>query len=388
MLNLTIKRTLLAAAFYTGVGLLFCGGAIAQQKNYMVIGYVGAFGKPLNVKAISARKLTHINYAFVNCRDSLACLDNPKNDTANFRALNQLKKDNPDLKVLISIGGGTRSRFISDAVLTPTSRAKFAKSAVDMVSHFGLDGVDVDWEYPGQIGNNNNVFRPVEDKANFTLMYKEFRRQLDLLGKKTGKKYLLTGAFNVSKNYTDHVELAGVARYMDFINLMTYDFSGPQGTVGHHTNLYGYGTLGPRSADKGIRDYMAMGVPPEKLVLGVAFYGRGVRASTTINNGLGGPADRSFDREKIQAGGYMRINDSLVDRNGYVRYWDSTAHAPYLFNPTNRNFISYDDVQSTKEKAEYVKQHHLAGAFFWEYFNDPKETLLDVLDAELLGQGH
>jgi chitinase len=353
----------------------------AQEKSYKVIGYVGAFGRPINVAGINAKKLTHINYAFVNCRDSVAYLDNPKVDSVNFSQLNGLKTVNPELKILISIGGGTRSRFISDAVLTESSRVKFARSAIILINKFDLDGIDLDWEYPGQRGNNNNVFRPV-DKHNFTLIFMEFRKQLDELSLKTKKKYLISGAFNVSKVYTDHVELSEVAKYMDYINLMTYDFSGPGSTVGHHTNLYSYGSLHPRSGDKGITDYIKMGVPPEKLLLGVAFYGRGVQASTTNNHGLGEIEEEPNPGVKIPAGGFTKLKDSLINKNGYIRYWDSEAMAPYLFNAANRFFITYDDEQSTKAKAEYVKSHHLAGAFFWEYFEDPEESLLNVLDKE------
>ncbi|PUZ25654.1 chitinase [Chitinophaga parva] len=365
-----------------GAGLTTPVSARAQPP-YKVIAYVGAFGHLLNVQAIDAKKLTHINYAFVNCKDSLCYLDHPQNDTTNFHQLNGLKQLNPSLKILISIGGGTRSRFLSDAVLTPTSRHKFVASAVGLVQHFDLDGVDVDWEYPGQAGNNNNTFRPVEDKPNFTRMWAEFRRQLDSLGRITHKHYLLSGAFNVSKAYTDHVDLAAVARYMDYINLMTYDFSGPQHTVGHHTNLYGYGTLSPRSADKGIRDYIAQGVPPGKLLIGVAFYAHGMKAATTAHHGLGEKVDTLSTGEKIPAGGFTQLKDSVINQHGYTRYWDSAAHAPYLFNDSTRYFITYDDEASTREKAVYVQQHHLGGAFFWEYFNDPKTYLLPVLHAQL-----
>jgi chitinase len=363
---------------------VFCGINQGQtQKKYYVVGYLGAFGSPINVDQIEAKKLTHINYAFANCKDSMAVFDNIKNDTANLRKLNSLKKINPNLKVLISVGGGSRSRFFSDAVLTPTSRVLFTKSCIDMVRKYDLDGLDIDWEYPGQRGGNNNVFREVEDKRNFTLMWIELRKELDKLTTQTGRKYWLTGAFNVSKAYTDHVELSEVAKYMDFINLMTYDFSGPNSTVGHHTNLYNYGPLGPRSADKGIRDYISMGVPPEKLLPGVAFYSRGVRSTTTKNNGLGEPRAQLPAGTTIPAGGYSRLKDSVVNRNGYKRYWDNEARAPYLFNSENMNFITYDDEESTRLKARYAKTNNLAGVFFWQYFSDPKGYLLEVLNQEL-----
>lgn len=361
--------------------LNYVGNAQHHQK-YFIVGYVGAFGQPIDVNAIDAKKMTHINYAFVNCIDSMAVFDNPKNDTTNLKLLNGLKKINPDLKVLISIGGGTRSRFFSDAVLTPTSRRLFAKSSIDIVRRFDLDGIDVDWEYPGQRGGNNNVFREV-DQENFTLMWKELRRQLNQLGQVTGKKYVLSGAFNVSKAYTDHVNLEDVVKYMDFINLMTYDFSGPNRTIGHSTNLYGYGSLGPRSADKGIQDYIRMGVPPGKLLIGAILGSRSYRATTKENQGIGFPRARLPQGVTIPGGGFTTLKDSLINKHGYKRYWDKEAQAPYLFNSNNLNFITYDDEESVKLKCQYAKDHHLAGIFFWQYFRDPKEYLLKVMYKEM-----
>lgn len=112
----------------------------------------------------------------------------------------------------------------------------FAKTSVDIVRQNKLDGVDIDWEYPGQRGDNNK-FRP-EDKENFTLMFVELRRELDKLSTETGKKYLLTAALGASKNFIAHTEMDKVAKLLDYVYLMTYDFGGPNGTVGHHTNLY------------------------------------------------------------------------------------------------------------------------------------------------------
>ena len=122
----------------------------------------------------------------------MAWLTNRETDTVNFRILNRLKDVNPELKILISIGGWTWSGNFSDAVLTAESRSEFAKTSVDIVADYDLDGVDIDWEYPGQIGDNN-VYRP-EDKQNYTRMFKALRKELDKLSKTTGKYYELTTA--------------------------------------------------------------------------------------------------------------------------------------------------------------------------------------------------
>jgi chitinase len=386
-MSLKLPKSFLTAVILFSITFLTFNDAQAQKKKkHVVIGYVGGYnGRPINVDQIDAKKLTHINYAFVDCQDSMTVLGNIKTDTINFRLLNSLKKINPDLKILISIGGWTWSKHFSDAVLTPTSRVLFAKTGTDIIRRYNLDGIDIDWEYPGQRGDNN-TFRP-EDKQNFTLMFIEIRKELDKLSAETGKKYLLTAALNSSKNFIDHTEMGEVGKILDYANLMTYDMGGPGGTVGHHTNLYGYGTKGASSADKGIQDFIALGVPAEKLVIGVAFYGKGVLASTTVNNGLGekrAPAPPpGTPAPRIPAGGYTFLKDSIINKKGYIRFWDKEAKAPYLFNAENKHFITYDDEESVKLKSKYVKKNKLAGAFFWQYSSDLKGYLLTVLDENL-----
>lgn len=384
-INLTRSLSLLLV--FTLINSLNSFSQSSRKKKYVVNGYVGGYrGTPVNIDEIDANKLTHINYAFVNCIDSMAVLSNLKTDTINFRLLNQLKKVNPDLQILISIGGWTWSKNFSDAVLTPTSRVLFAKTSVDILRQHNLDGVDIDWEYPGQRGDNNK-FRP-EDKVNFTLMFVELRKELDKLSSETGKKYLLTAALGASKNFIANTEMDKVAKLLDYVYLMTYDFGGPNGTVGHHTNLYSYGPDGKSSsADQAIRDFIAAGVPANKLGIGVAFYGKAVDAASVENNGLGQervrPVAGTPAASAGQAGGYTKLKESVINQNGYTRYWDKQAQAPYLFNPEKKVFITYDDEKSTRLKAKYVKKHKLAGVFFWEYFSDPKEHLLNVLDKTL-----
>ena len=166
--------------------------ASPSSQTKIIVGYVPGFRGTLDGLSIDATKLTHINYAFVDVQDSMAWLTNIETDTVNFRILNKLKKVNPDLKILISIGGWSWSGNFSDAVLTPSSRQIFVKTSVEIVANNDLDGVDIDWEYPSQRGDDN-VFRP-EDKQNYTLMFKEIRRELDELSKNTGKYYELTTA--------------------------------------------------------------------------------------------------------------------------------------------------------------------------------------------------
>ena len=348
-----------------------------NNKKKVIIGYVPGFRGDLGDLKIDAKKLTHINYAFVDVKDSMAWLTNIATDTINFRKLNYLKKDNPDLKILISLGGWGWSENFSDAVLTENSRKKFAKTSADIVEQNNLDGVDIDWEYPGFKGEDN-VFR-TEDRKNFTLMFKVLREELDKLSEKTGKKYLLTTAVPDFTEFLNKTDMGKAAEYMDYVNLMTYDFYVPAGdTVGHHSNLYHSKNFVGRAAHRGITEYKAAGVPAEKLVLGIPFYGRSWIMKTGDNRGINRVAD-SVKR----AGGYTYIKDSLTTKPGFVRYWDEEAKAPYLYNEQTRQLIVYDDEESVKIKCEYVKENNLGGVMFWQYASDPKEYLLTTINENL-----
>ncbi|WP_026630263.1 glycoside hydrolase family 18 protein [Dyadobacter alkalitolerans] len=369
-------KYLLLSAF--ALIILSPASAFAQKKKkYIVNAYVGGFRGLVKTEEIDAEKLTHINYAFVNVQDSLAVLTNLATDSTNFRKLNEMKAaKNPDLKILISIGGWAWSENFSDAVLTETSRRKFAKSSVDIVRQFNLDGVDIDWEYPAMPGEEGNIFRP-EDRQNFTLMFKAIREELDLLQKEKSRAYQLTTAVGGSKSFIENTEMGLAQPFLDYVFIMTYDYGGKNGTVGHHTNLYDYNPDGS-SADRSVKNFMAAGVPASKIVLGAAFYGKGWEAATANNNGLGEKRVKS-----VQGGGYTKLKDTLINQNGYKKFYDKKAKAPYLFNESTKVLITYEDEKSVRDKCKYVKKNKLAGIFFWEYFNDPKEYLITEISKNL-----
>ncbi len=346
-----------------------------MDKKPVIIAYVGGFRGIAEIDSLDPSKLSHINYAFVDVKDNRAWLHNLSTDTINFRRLNELKKRNKDLKLLISMGGWTWSKNFSDAVLTDTSTHAFAYSCIDIVADYNLDGVDIDWEYPGLKGDNNK-FRP-EDKQGYTRLFKELREGLDSLEKITHKKYFVTTAVGAHQNYIEHTEMDKVAKYVDFVNLMSYDYAGPRNTISsHHTNLYTSSSdTAQESTDESVKAFIAAGVPADKLVVGLGFYGKGWEMESTDNNGL-----YRKTVKPVRAGGFDLLKDSLENKNGYIKYWDDVAKAPYLFNAATKHFITYDDERSIREKCEYIKKHGLAGAMFWEYADDKKEILLDVID--------
>ena len=234
----------------------FCSSAmttpsILKKTKPVIIGYIGGFRGLIKTDSVDVWRLSHINYAFVDIKDNRAWLHNETTDTTNLRRLSELKKVNPDLKILISIGGWSWSKNFSDAVLTDTSTRNFVSSAVAIVSRFNLDGIDIDWEYPGMIGDSN-MYRP-EDKEHYTDLFRNLRHDLDSLGNITHSKYYVTTAVGGSQAYIDHTEMDKVQQYTDYINVMSYDYVGGSDTIsGHHTNLYVSSGDGDQySADRG-----------------------------------------------------------------------------------------------------------------------------------------
>ncbi|MBS1529452.1 MAG: chitinase, partial [Bacteroidetes bacterium] len=290
--------------------------AQGRLKKHVIIGYVGGYHGLYDTAMVHPKMLTHINYAFVVIKNNRAYLEHEKTDTVNFHNLLKLKKINPGLKVLISIGGWGGSRYFSDAVFTDTARAAFAASAVAIVKKYNLDGVDIDWEYPNDIGAGN-IFRP-EDKHNYTLMFQQLRLDLDTLEKQIGRKLQLTAAVGGFNRFIKLTEMGEVAKYLDFVSLMTYDLADDTlHMVLHHTNLYAskaYKTL--CSGDFAVKDFEAAGVPANKLVMGVAFYGHTFMAVDSAKTILG--ARRSAEHlRRPNNGNYTFIRDSLINRNGY-----------------------------------------------------------------------
>jgi chitinase len=170
--------------------------------------------------------------------------------------------------------------------------------------------------------------------------------------------------------------------YLDWINVMSYDFfNSLTSTTGHHAGLYKSARALPtdRNADASIRQHLAAGVPPRKLVLGVAFYGRGFAGVTADHNGLNEPYER-YEADHS----YAELVEKYLDKQGFVRYWDEQAQAPYLWNPSTKTFITYDDPASLRSKTRYVREHGLGGVMFWELSQDATGHLLDVLDKGLV----
>ena len=342
-----------------------------MKQTYIVAGYVVDSKLP-ELAQEDLVKLTHLNVAFGHVQNDEIRTEHMK----HMDVLRSIKGEHPELNIILSVGGWSAGGF-SEAASSEKGRSTMANSAVRILTDFPFDGIDLDWEYPcyGEAGIQSSP----DDKKNFTLLLKTMRDALDRKGVQDGRHYLLTIAAGADQYYVDGTEMKQVQQYLDFVQVMTYDMRGGfQILTGHHTNLYtSSGDLFRISTESSINMFVQAGVPREKIVIGVAFYSRIWQQVPDINQGLHQMAGST--------GGYgpdfTDLAANYINSNGYTRYWDEEAKAPYLFNGTS--FISYDDEESIRHKCDYVKNNNLGGMMFWEYGCDQTHRLLDTIHKGL-----
>ena len=402
--------------------------------NKRLLGYFvqwGIYARNYRVKNIdtsgTAAKLTHINYAFGNVRNN-RCevgVTQPSNEATgaggdafadytkafsaaesvdgvadtwdqplrgNWNQLKELKAKHPGLKVLISLGGWTWSRGFSEAA-KPANRQAFVASCIDAYIRGNLpvtdgaggtgaalgvfDGIDLDWEYPNACGLSCGT---AEDRANFTALLAEFRSQLNAV--RPG--LLLTVAVGAGVDKIAATDPGQYAQYLDFINLMSYDFHGTwEPRTNHHSALFdspndpSTGDVRFYNSNDAVEAFLARGVPASKLNLGIGFYGRGWTNVPNVNNGL-------YQSGSAAAGTYEAGNEDyrVLKNLAWPSFIDPVARAHWIYNGTT--FWSFDNPAIVTEKMNYAKVQGLGGAFFWELSGDDAQgTLAKTMSAGL-----
>ncbi len=441
------------------------GGEPQPGADYAKVGYFvqwGIYGRGYTVKSLdttgAARRLTHLNYAFSNIDPvNLTCLNgvtkatspNPQDpnqgdgagdswadyekgfgagesvdgvgDTwdqplaGNYNQLRKLKAKYPKLKINISIGGWTYSKYFSDVAKSDASRRKFVQSCIDMYIKGNLpttggrggagvaagifDGFDIDWEWPGSEGHAGNHVSKA-DKANNTLLFAEFRKQLDALGATTGKKYLLTAftpadpaKIEAGWDITTKDGTPSVLDSMDFANVQGYDFHGSgsdnswePNRTGHQGNLYAdakdpYDTK--FSVDRTVQTYLDAGVDPRKIVLGLAFYGRGWQqvadgGAHGVWQSAGGAAPGQFPEEA----GTRGYDNLLASVPNLTVYHDEASVATYGYTGAGGQWWTFDDAWSIGKKTAWLRGKGLGGVMIWEMSGD-SGTLMTAVDSGL-----
>jgi chitinase len=413
-----ISRRLIAVAAAVLVGATAAPTvAQAHGKSYYKVGYFtqwGIYGRNFQVSKVqasgAAAKLTHLNYAFGNVSAAGTCVSADEwadwgvpftadlsvdgvADVAgqpisgNLNQLAELKKKNPNLKVLISLGGWTGSAFFSDAALTPASRAKLVSSCVDLWIKGNLpglapgagagifDGVDLDWEWPGSDGNVGNVIRP-EDKQNFTLLAAEFRKQLDATGKPSHKHYDLTAFLPAAPAKIDAgFEASKIFKYLDFGTVQGYDFHGSWETRTNQQSALRVPAGAPDNPDFSIQNainaWTSRGAPRHDLVLGLPYYGQGWTGTT--GSGLFAPATGPALGTFAAGTEDFKVLETLTAK-GYKLHRDWKDGTSWLSDGTT--FWTYDDPAQLLQKTAYIRSAGLGGAMMWSLDGDDTNASL------------
>lgn len=315
-------------------------------------------------------------------------------------AMRLAKRDYPHVRMMMSVGGWSQSANFVEAAATPAARKAFSDSAIELMRQYEFDGIDLDWEYPtferapDKNDNPNDQGNPratAADKENFTLLLRDLRAALDVAGAEDGVHYELTVAVGAGIDKIEQTEVDKYHQYVDFINLMTYDFHGAWETItGHQSQLYGrtdeynpYDEVVTQySVDQAVKHFMDRGVPSDKLVVGVPYYTRGWKGvqheevvpglpglyAEVIPNSFGyGGATGIFDGG-VPAGNnpYYYIVETLEKDPAFTKYWDPYAQVPYLYSESKGEFYTYDDPQSIGIKLDYINTNDLGGTIIWE----------------------
>lgn len=287
-----------------------------------------------------------------------------------------LKKQNRQLRVILSIGGWNDSPRFPAMAASDMARATFAQSAVKLVTDWGFDGIDLDWEYPENAAQ----------ASDFVKLLGELRKQLDAWTSANARGYhfLLTVASSAGPDHYNVLNLKEADQFLDSWNLMAYDYAGSWDTTsGHQANLFAdpsHPAATKYSTDKAINDYVAKGVPASKILLGLPTYGRAFDMSAGLGQPFHGVGPGSA---ALQTPGLWLYKD--LPRPGATELYDETAGASYSYDPSSRELISYDNVPSARDKGAYLKKKGLAGSFFWEASGDKQgaQSLVGVLAEEL-----
>ncbi|KAG5635271.1 hypothetical protein H0H81_011874, partial [Sphagnurus paluster] len=330
----------------------------------------GIYGRKFPPSKIPVQDLTHLLYSFANINpdtgevflsDDWADKDihypgdpwdeEGTNLYGNLKVIYNLKKQNRHLKVLISIGGWSYSSNFHPVVVSPDLRANFVYSAVTMLEDYGLDGIDIDYEFPGN----------EEQSRGYVDLLRELRAALDAhaIAKGTSYKFLLTIAAPCGPDSYQKLHIAEMDEYLDFWFLMAYDFSGPwDQATNHQANVYG----GSMSVSEAIYHFTSEGVPRNKIVMGIPLYGRSFAGS----NGPGMP---------FSGAGGGSWEDGVYDYRvlplpgAYVQH-DKRALASWTYHPDTQELVSFDSEDVARWKGEWIRREGLAGSMFWELSGD------------------
>ena len=327
--------------------------------------------------------LTHINYAhgrFKNPKTGDGGIVITESSKAPISKVVALKSVNPKLKVMLMIGGwGGHADGFSEMAKSDAKRTEFCKSVKELIDKHKLDGVDIDWEYPTVSADNETGCDPM-DTQNFNLVLRELRETL-------GTSKIISFASSSSGKYVDWKT---ASKYSDYVNVMTYDMGAAPN--GHNSPLHKSSRFTHRSWDEAVDAHVKAGVPKNRQVMGVPFYGKSEKPPKENTPEYTQYLSRKIFEYSVK---YYEIPD-ILEKGQYkgkalarpvTRQWDATAMVPFLVDAAGKNVLSYDDPESVAAKGAYVVANGHLGAMFWEYRCDTGDhALLGALVKAIYGK--
>ena len=320
------------------------------------------------------RLLTHINYAhgrFANPSTGDGGIVITESKKAPIKDVVALKSVNPNLKVCLMIGGwGGHADGFSMMARDPAKRTEFCQSVKTLLDKHNMDGVDIDWEYPTQSADNETGADP-SDTQNFNLVLKELRETL-------GTSKIISFASSSSAKYVDW---PNAMKYLDYVNVMTYDMGAAPN--GHNSPLHRSQRFDQRSWDDSVQAHEKGGVPKDRMVMGVPFYGKAEK-NPAEGTKIFDYSVRYYEMPDILNKGLYK-GKALA--RPVTRVWEPTSKVPFLVDASGKNVLSYDDPESVACKGEYVVENGHLGAMFWEYRCDTDDhALLKALCEAIYGK--
>lgn len=458
VLRFLMSTFVLAGAFLANVSATPLDAAGNTYRNVMYYGDWSIEDGQGNFfpKDIPADKLTHLNFAFLDFdvdgnlewTDEFAAVNvahdaSVTEGAANaglLNALQELRLQNPNLKIGVSVGGWTKSGDFALNAQDDAKRATLVDNLIKFVKYNEMDFLDIDWEYPGSARQADLVDSAQDegtpdaspaDRQNFITLLEDLRAGLDTLETETGKYYelsvaLAAGPYTLSMG----TDIPAVFDVVDFANLMTYDIHGAwENASNHHTGLYtnpsapqGGGKPWSFSINDSVTHYLNQGVDAEKIVIGTAFYSRGwgnvendgpdpvnypglFGTANFATTDADGNASRGAENHAPLVNGdggrnggiwpYRHLDELKEKYPDLTEYWDDYAQAPYLYSATDKVFFTYDNEASITAKTDYIKTKNLGGMITWmqsqdapsEVSSDVRDTLTSAIFNGLYGEG-
>ena len=330
-----------------------------------------AYYTEYNEKAPDPTLITHLNYAhgrFKNPKTGDGGIVITESSKVPIKKVVALKEKNPNLKVMLMVGGwGGHADGFSMMAKDAAKRAEFCHSINEHMKKHQLDGVDIDWEYPTQSADNETGADP-NDTKNFNILLKQLRDTL-------GTSKIISFASSSSAKYVDWPT---AIKYIDYVNVMTYDMGAAPN--GHNSPLYKSSTFSSRSCDESVQLHVKAGVPLNRQVMGIPFYGKAEK-NPSADTKIFDYSVKYYEIPGILNDGQYK-NKPLA--RPVYRRWENTAKVPYLVDDSGKNVLSYDDPESMAEKGAYIKAKGLLGGMFWEFRYDTSDFQLQKALAKAI----